>query len=346
MLVARPASRPSALERAAAAKMKAFAFGSHDLEARALKLIGDDREVAGVLTRANQTLGTTGGWATELANGSLGQFLASLVPESAAARLIAQGLKITFKPGAESVSVPVRNGAPTALPWRAEGDPIAVRQYVTAYATTLTPKSFGGITVITKELAKRSDAQAIFTAMLREDLSASLDLAYFSDTASSSAAHPGLLNGVSALAAYGSADEVGMKTDLTALTDAIAAGGSGQVVFVVSAKRAMRMPILSPTMDLTILTSPAVADDVVIAVDPASIVHAFGDEPPEIDVSETAVVHLSTVPLEIVSDTGPTTADPVRSFYQTAAIGIRILGEAAFGKRRTNAVAWLSGAMW
>jgi len=73
---------------------------------------------------------------------------------------------------------------------------------------------------------------------------------------------------------------------------------------------------------------------------------ATGDAP-EFDVSETAVVHMEdTTPLEVVSGTGPTTADPVRSFWQTGTIGIRMIQDVSWKMRRSGMVQWIDGTSW
>jgi hypothetical protein len=48
-----------------------------------------------------------------------------------------------------------------------------------------------------------------------------------------------------------------------------------------------------------------------------------------------------TTPLEIVSGTGPTTADPVRSLWQTASVGVRMLMDVSWS---CAAPAWCSGS--
>jgi hypothetical protein len=82
-----------------------------------------------------------------------------------------------------------------------------------------------------------------------------------------------------------------------------------------------------------------------IALRNSDFATALGDAP-EFDVSEQATVHMEdTTPLEIVS-TAPTTADPVRSFFQTATMGIRMLMDLSWTMRRTGMVQWINGTSW
>jgi hypothetical protein len=127
----------------------------------------------------------------------------------------------------------------------------------------------------------------------------------------------------------------------------VGAGGSGSITWVAAPERAWRLRILAPELarDMDIATSPVVPADRVIAVDGPALFVAT-DPAPDIVKSEEAVLHMSDVPLEIVSDTGPTTADPVRSLWQTASVAARVIHEIDFVKRRSTAVAYLDGASW
>ena len=73
--------------------------------------------------------------------------------------------------------------------------------------------------------------------------------------------------------------------------------------------------------------------------------------PPKLNVAsrlltDTQVLALYTTPLEIVSGTGPTTADPVRSFFQTATIGVRMRMDVSWKMRRSGMVQWIDGTSW
>jgi len=59
-------------------------------------------------------------------------------------------------------------------------------------------KKMSHIIVWSDEVAKRSDARNIFERMLREDVAAGIDSAFFATTAGSTASHVGLLYGLSA----------------------------------------------------------------------------------------------------------------------------------------------------
>ena len=173
-----------------------------------------------------------------------------------------------------------------------------------------------------------------------------MDAAYFSADAVSAARHPGLLDGVTAIAGYAGGDETAMQQDLKALINAVAAGGSTEVVLIASTARALNFKAKFSTSaaQLQILGSAAVPADRVIAIDAQALVHGFGSEP-SFDSSEETLLHLSNVPLELV-DASAVKADPVMSAWQVGAIALRCELEVAFGKRRTNAVAYVDGVTW
>jgi hypothetical protein len=201
--------------------------------------------------------------------------------------------------------------------------------------------------VWSRELGKRSDARRIFERMLREDVAAGLDAAFFATTAGSAAAHVGLLNGVTAGTGFSGGDREAVTQDLTTLAVAVAAGGSGDVTFVMNPTRVARLRILDPVLasSLDIAASASVPADRVIAAEAAGLLVSV-DPAPDIMASNVGTIHMSDAPLEIVSGTGPTTADPVRELWSTASTALRVLHDLAFAKRRTGCVAYTDGCSW
>lgn len=341
---------PSAyFERAVCAEVLHFAgIYKGDPERLLKERYPDDKHSADVLSRAIAPVGTTtgSGFASQIVQTAFKSFLLSLAPMSAAADLIKRGIALDLGAFGDA-RFPSRSGSPTAAPWVAEGEPIPVVSRTFAAVQVGPRRKVALIAVVTGELSRAGNGEIVVTTVLREDVAASLDAAYFSSAAASTSAHAGLLNGVSPLTGASGGDLLAMQADLMALAAAVAAGGSGQVVFITSPANAAIFPIRAPEMasKITMLPSLAVADTRVIAVDPLSLVHGT-DPDPDLSVSREAIVHMSDVPLEIVSDTGPTTADPVRSMYQTDCIAIRIMADIAFAKRRSGAVAYMDGVDW
>ncbi len=101
------------------------------------------------------------------------------------------------------------------------------------------------------------------------------------------------------------------------------------------------------TSRLNIIESTSVTAGRLIALRNSDFATALGDAP-EFDISEQATVHMEdTTPLEIVSGTGPTTADPGplllpdRDHRRSHADG-RVLEDAP----RTGMVEWIDGTSW
>jgi hypothetical protein len=96
---------------------------------------------------------------------------------------------------------------------------------------------------------------------------------------------------------------------------------------------------------MTVIESTNATANRLIAIRNSDFCTALGDAP-EFMVSEEATVHMEdTTPLEIVAGT-PTTADPVRSFFQTGTIGVRMMMDVAWIMRRTGVVQFLNTTTW
>lgn len=340
MLVARPAFKPSPIESLALAQFKSAGL-QRSLE-DVVKNMGARDDVLALHTRASVAPGdtTTSGWASQLVQTAYGTYLASL-PGSAAAKIIGLGMSVPMA-GKQGFFAPKRNTAPAALPWVEENEPIPVRSF-DFNGLTLAPKKLAAISVVSRELAKRNGGESAVRQLLREDGEYALDLAYFSTTASSDAAHPGLLAGLTAINGYVGGDQTAFEADVSAILAAIGPRNSGQIVYVTGMAAAERIALKFPLFRAPVYGSQAVSDTTLIGVDAGSLVHSFGDF--DIDASTEALVHMSDTPLEIVADNA-TVADPTRSLFQTDCVGIRIIGQLAFGARKADAVAYVTGATW
>ena len=306
-------------------------------------LRGQEQASLILLDRSAVLAGTTtdGDFGSKVIRNAFRDFLSNIEPYSAASRLIAAGVDAALSSHGQALYPQRASGAPT-VNWVAELDPIPVDGGLLQQITLGPAKKFATIMILSREVTKRPDAQSVINTLLRESIGATLDAAYLSTAAGSDAAHAGLLNGLSPLEPTASP-----VFDLEELSAAVAAGGSGDVIFVMNPARLARLRVRHPelTRTLNIAPSAAVPEDRIIAADPRSIIHGI-DQAPEIDVSREAVIHMSDDPNEIVSATGPTVADPVRSLWQTDSVGVRIIAEVAFAKRRAGAVAYMDEVLW
>lgn len=320
-------------------------------------------EATKILARADQTIGTTtvSGWAAEIVQTAYADFLQALMPYSVYPALRDRGIGLSFD-GIGTVSIPSRTAGGAGGGFVAEGQPIRVGRITTA-ATTMTPKKLGVIVPFSRELAKRSTPaiEALVRQAILEDTGVILDAALLDATASSTARPAGLLNGVSAVASgYGGGDYQAVVADLKALLAPFYAANAGDnITVLMNPAQGLALSMMPGpgaagefgwaeplTSRLNIIESTNVTAGRLIALRNSDFATALGDAP-EFDISEQATVHMEdTTPLEIVSGTGPTTADPVRSFFQTATIGVRMLMDVSWKMRRSGMVQWIDGTSW
>jgi hypothetical protein len=302
-------------------------------------------------TRAAQVPATTtgSGWADKLSTTVVSDFIASLVPLSAGARLLEAAPKVDLS-GVGSILFPRRSGAisATAVPWVTEGDPAPVLQFVLDAATLDSAKKLIGIVVLTRELFEHSAANVVMKRLLAENVSAALDASLFSNVAATTARPAGILNGVSGLTAA-TAGAGAMVTDLSALAKAIAPVTTGLVFVAHPAQAAMinlNRGVTFPNVE--VWPTLGVAAGTVIALDPAAFVSAFG---PDVDISastETLLHMESTTPLPFATGAqgSGVLATPARSMFQVDAVALKIKLRASWAWRVSGAVAWVASTNW
>jgi HK97 family phage major capsid protein/HK97 family phage prohead protease len=320
------------------------------------------QDAVAMIAKADQTVGTTtvSGWASEIVQTVNADFIQALTPYSIYPALRSRGIGLSFD-GIGTVSIPSRTIGGAGGGFVAEGQPIRVGRITTA-ATTMTPKKLGVIVPFTRELAKRSTpaVEALVRQAILEDTSIILDQAILDATASSSARPAGLLNGVSAVATgYGGGDYQAVVADLKALLAPFYNANAGDnITVLMNPAQGLALSMMPGpgaagefgwaeplTSRLNIVESTNVTAGRLIALRNSDFATALGDAP-EFDISEQATVHMEdTTPLEIVSGT-PTVADPVRSFFQTATIGVRMLMDVSWKMRRSGMVQWIDGTSW
>ncbi len=320
-------------------------------------------EATSVVVKADQTIGTTtvSGWASQIVSSVNQGFLEALMPFSMYPALRSRGIAVNVD-GIGSVILPARTAGGAGGGFVAEGTPIRVGR-ITTTSVTLLPKKMGVIVPFSRELAKRSTPaiESIVRNAILEDTGVILDAAII-DTGAISALRPaGLLNGLSAVASgYGGGDAQAVIADFKALLAPFyAANAADNITVLMNPAQGLAMSMMpgpgaagdlgwtgALTSRLNILESTSVPAGRLIALRNSDFATAMGDAP-EIDISEQATVHMEdTTPLEIVSGTGPTTADPVRSFFQTATIGVRMLMDVTWIMRRSGMVQWIDGTSW
>ena len=320
-----------------------------------------DDDVATVVKAAVNPADTvTPGWAQELVGVQIAEFLDILTGVSVYGALASQSLRITFDRNG-LIKVPARNVTPNmAGVFVGEGQPIPVKKGGLT-SVTLSPHKAAVISTFTRELAQLSNPsiEGVIRDGILEDTGVQIDINLLDAVAADAIRPAGLLHGVTTIPSSGS-DAADIANDMRALLDAItAAGGGRKLALIINPSRLVglstvmnaagqfvfREEVARGTLfGAQIISSTHVPGDIVILIDVADFVTATGDTP-EWNVSDVATIHEeSATPLPIVA--GGTAATPVRSLWQTATVGIRMILQITWAMRRAGMVAALSGVGW
>lgn len=301
----------------------------------------------GVVAPATTTSAT---WAGDLARQSVGDFIASLAPISAAAAVFARAVTVSLD-GVSTVMLPRRTTPPANgdVPWVEEGKPVPVGQLSVSGSAVLGPaRKLAVMVALTRETLERSAAEAIVTQILRENAALSLDASLFSTTAASASRPAGILNGIAGLTATAGGGEGAFLGDVNQLAAAIA-DHAGDTVLVMNPSRATFLRAWKPDLALTVLATRAVAATTIVALDPAALAVGFGLVP-RFEASTESVIHLvdsdaTGIGVEAGGSPATAVAAPARSLFQTDCVVVKCTLPAAW-TLRAPAVAWLTGATW
>jgi hypothetical protein len=287
---------------------------------------------------------TVSGWAAELAQRVVSNALAGLGPMSAGAKLLGDGLVLTFDQHG-SISVPGFVASAANGGFVAEGAPIPVRQLVAA-GTVLQPYKLASIAALTEEMARSSNAEALIGDALMRSAGLALDQVLFDSNAADASRPAGLRHNIATSTPSSATDPYqAFLEDLGTLFNAVGqVGGPGPYALVVSPGRAMGLRSRMSAYDagnrdelLTglVLGSPAVGNDL-IAVAQSALVAAFSPDP-QIETSNATTL--------VMDDTAPSTPDTTqatKSMYQTASIATKMRWPVSWALRDPRGLAWLT----
>jgi hypothetical protein len=280
--------------------------------------------------------------AAAISRQTVGAFIASLRPISAAGRLIDAATRISLD-GVKAVVLPGVSSFPS-VPFIAEGGVTPVGQPVINAATLGPVSRMGVIATATRELSAHSaeSIEVTLGALLRESAARALDSALFSATAASTSRPAGVINGLSTLTPTTGGGAAALAGDVSLLIDALVTGGGGALpMLFTSPGRAARAKILAPGFDVPIVASPTIASTRVIAVDAGAFAWGFS-ESPDIDISDQATIHEETNAQAIGVSGSPTV--PIRSLWQTASIAVRLNLRCSWALRA--AAAFIDSPSW
>jgi HK97 family phage major capsid protein/HK97 family phage prohead protease len=310
----------------------------------------------------------TTGWAVELVQTVIGDFIAALMPLSIYPKLAAKGGSFTFGRNG-TISLPTRNTTATiGGAFFAQGAPIPVKQGAFT-AITLTPKKMGVITTLTREITEHStpSIEGIVRQAILEDTALAIDSILIDANAATTIRPAGLKNGATVVGPTAGAGITALIGDLRGLTSSLITASKGNLrapVWIMNPGDALAAQLTQaaaggdfPFMeDITngtlmgypVITSTTIPVDSMIFMDAADFISATGDTP-RFDVSDQAVLHMEdTTPAQIGSNVGtvPTVAVPTRSLWQTDTIGIRMIMDINWAMRRPGMVHTVTAMTW
>lgn len=361
--VAQPEIKASdLLVRAAACRILAHVSNRPVDEILEERYPGHEATAAVTRTAVAVATTTTSGWASQLVQTAMGEFLALLPPNTIYNVLRDMGVSLTFGPNAGNIKIPFSSSS-TALAggFVLEGDPIPVGR-MTLDSITLTPTKFGIIVPMTKEVMRYTNPtlESVVRSELLARTSITLDGLLIDATASSATRPAGLLNGVSAAGTpFAGSDYTAFLEDMKTLLapfDTANAGRSLALLLNPRQARNIRM-MAGPNSsgfgwanqflaDFRVIPSTVVPAGTVIAVDTADFVTSTGDTP-EFETSDQATIHMESSPSPISATGTPNTvAAPVSSMFQTNSVALKMTMDVNWAMRRTGMVQYLSSVQW
>ena len=333
---------------------------------------GDDEPTRAVLdwqTRAasNVAMTTVAGWAAELVQQIVVDFMATLYPKAIFPRFSGLGLSLTFGRNGKII-IPTRSRTPTiAGSFVGEGLPIPVRQGAFT-SQTLTPKKMAVITTWTREIDEHSipAIQGLLRDAVQTDTAIALDSVLIDANAATAIRPAGILNGVSGLTPTAGGGFTALTGDIKALTGALLTGTLGNVrnpVWLMNPQQVNSIGLVAapgagvfPFRDeigrgtlggWPVIDSGTVPLGTVIVVDAADFVSVTGDGP-RFEISDQATLHMEdTAPTDIsTAGTPAVVAFPAKSMFQTNSLALRLILPINWTIRRTGTVAWMAGVTW
>ena len=319
-------------------------------------------ETTSIICKTDQTLGTTSGshWVDDLQQVSYQGFLDALDGRSVFPSLRASsGLPLSFDSSGTAYVPGVSAGGANGS-FFAEGSPMRVGK-ITTTSGNMTPRKMGVIIPFSREAAKRStpNLEALVRRRILADSAAILDSHLLDATAEDSVRPGGLLYNIAAAASgYGGGDHVAVKEDFKALlAPFITAKAAGGITIIMNPSQVLSISMMDGPNNnsgwftnvesrVTIVESEHATAGRLIAVRTEDLATALGA--PEFEVSTQATIHMEdTTPLEIVAAGSPdVTAAPVRSFFQTDSMGVRMVLDTNWKMVRSGMVHWINGTSY
>lgn len=292
------------------------------------------------VSRAATNLATTSApaWAGQLSSSDFLAFLASEPGPRLLPQLLALGLSAPLIGGFGSV--PYRSDTTIGGAWVGEGGALPVEQFALA-ALPMQRRKVGGLSVLSLELIQTPGSEGVVGSLLREDIGRIIDRTLIGTDPASAVQPAGILYGVTPIAAGTSP-----IADLQAIASAVLTGGGKALTLIMNPVQALGLADLARLPP--ILESYEVPPGRVIGLDAGSFVGLV--ERVSLDVSDEALLVMRDDAGQVVGDPSPPPAltdvgTPVRSLWQTAARGLRVLADADWALP-AGRVAYVDSVAW
>jgi HK97 family phage major capsid protein len=349
-----------------AARIAASRYGEDSNAAGTLKSIdergGDALSFAGMeaMQKAAVTAGSviSGNWASDLVlteGGAFADFAEYLRPQT-----IVGKLNLRRVPFDTALGISTSAGAGY---WVGEGQPKPLTSF-NFDKTTLTPLKCANIVVLTQELLLRESANAEMMVRdeMRNALVALIDTAFIdpSNSGTANVKPASVANGAPHSVASGTGDADDVRADLRSLINEFVTANSGSdITLVMRATDALGAAMMTNALGqsefpnigmnggalfpgVNVITSQTVPSGTVIALQPSEIFLA-DDDGFKVDVSREASLQMLDNPTNASADG---TATSMVSLWQTNSVGFLCERIINWKKRRTTAVAYLTGVAW
>lgn len=351
---------------ALSAKVKAHGQRMHPL-AVAETFYKDDPEV-GIILKADTDPATMtdATWASKLVQEATAEFF-DLVRDISIYQQL-PGARLQFDRYG-SLVIPYNSSTRGDLAGGFVGEGSAIPVQAGSYSEkTMAPKKLATISVMTNEIAHHTmpSIQALVQTQILRDTAEALDTAFFDANARSASRPAGMQDpsdgaGAANINASAGNTVANVVSDLKGVLGRSMAArvGSGGVWVMNPLRRLGLMTVQDaasgeyPFRDEvnrgTLFGYPVITsnnmDAALVSFIPTDTVVYANDYAPRIDVSDTATIHMANPASEIVSGT-PTTADPVRSLYQTNSMAVRMTMGLDWIIVRANGVQVLTSVGW
>jgi hypothetical protein len=268
-------------------------------------------------------------------------------PYSAFGQFVPTALNVSL-PGLYGVTIPYDLAAGDTLSWPGESNPAQVIQRSLTSVTLTATKKVIGITTATREIFEHTSFEVIMRDLLSRQTALSFEKKMFSTDAATTAAPAGLLYNITPKSATAGGGDAAFVADMSALAGSVSAVGGNNLFFVAGPAAYAKILLRQPLFKWPLAPSAALADTTVVCINPPCVAIGGGLDPPRLDVSNVATVHLEdTTPLGIsTGGATPSYAAPVRSLYQTDALAIRIIANIDWALRTSSGIAVVNSITW